>query len=468
MRPFFVFPALCLGAACTAALALPLGATAHPALAHPATREGTAAKHEDRAAKRQGTAAGHRTAGVGDLPGTTQSLPLDGLGPAAPGTAGRDTAEAPATAVRGLPARTVRPFSLVGIVWDDIRSGLGDRAQVRTRTLGTGRWSGWQDVQTESDDAPDPGAAERAGSRVRGSTAPLWVGASDAVQLRITPLDGHPNPAVLPHGLRLELVDPGPEPRSVRGGPPPTPEAAASSAANSKLAPAGATEIPAQDQAASQADIEAAGGKKPEVPVHIGARPRIVTRAGWGADERLRESRFVYTHTVRAAFVHHSASGNNYTCAQAPSVIRGLYRYHVKSSHWRDIGYNFLIDKCGTVYEGRAGGVARPVMGAHTLGFNNDSTGIALLGSFGRTAPSRPAVEALARLAAWKLGLYGLDPRARIPMTSSGGNLYRKGRVVRQHVISGHRDGFKTACPGARLYAELPEVRLDAARLQGR
>ncbi|MGD3111762.1 peptidoglycan recognition protein family protein [Streptomyces sp. YGL11-2] len=459
MRPFFVSLTLCLGAACTAALAVPLapGATAHPALAHP----GSLGKHA-------GTAAGHRTPGAGDLPGTTQSLPLDALGPAAPGTAVRSTAAPPATGTRALPARTVRPFSLVGIVWDDIRSALPGRAQVRTRTLGTGRWTGWQDLPTDSDDAPDPGAGEHAGGRERGSTAPLWVGVSNAVQLRITPPQGNRHPAALPSGLRLELVDPGPEPHSVRGGPPPTPAADASSAANAKLAPLGATEIPAQDQAASQADIEAAGGKKPTAPAHLGARPRIVTRAGWGADERLRETRFVYTHTVRAAFVHHSASGNNYTCAQAPSVIRGLYRYHVKSSHWRDIGYNFLIDKCGTVYEGRAGGVARPVMGAHTLGFNTDSTGIALLGSFGRTEPSKAAVEALARLTAWKLGLYGLDPRARVPMTSTGGNLYHRGRVVRQHVISGHRDGFKTACPGARLYAELPEVRLEAARLQGR
>ncbi|WP_043264605.1 peptidoglycan recognition protein [Streptomyces sp. CT34] len=454
MRPFFVFLVLCLGAAFAVPLAA--GAAARPAPAHP----GSSGKRED-------PAAGHRTPGAGDLPGATQSLPLDALGPAAPGAAARSAAQPPATGTRTLPARTVRPFALVGVVWDDIRSALPGHPQVRTRPLGSGRWTGWQDLPAESDDAPDPGAAEGAGGRVRGSTAPLWVGVSDAVQLRVTPLGGNRSSALLPRGLRLELVDPGPEPRSARGGPPTGSKAAASSAANAKLAPLGATEIPAQDRAASQADIEAAGGKKPTA-AHLGARPRIVTRAGWGADERLRETRFVYTHTVRAAFVHHSATGNNYSCAQAPSVIRGLYRYHVRSSHWRDIGYNFLIDKCGTVYEGRAGGVARAVMGAHTLGFNNDSTGIALLGSFGRTAPSRAAVEALARLTAWKLGLYGLDPRARVPMTSTGGNLYRKGRVVRQHVISGHRDGFKTACPGARLYAELPEVRLEAARLQGR
>lgn len=171
---------------------------------------------------------------------------------------------------------------------------------------------------------------------------------------------------------------------------------------------------------------------------------------------------------MRAAFVHHSGSGNNYTCAQAPSLIRAMYRFHVKSNHWRDIGYNFLVDKCGTVYEGRAGGVAKAVMGAHTLGFNTDSTGIAVLGAFTGSEPPKPAVDAVSRLAAWKLGLYKVDPRATIQMLSSGGNRFAKGAKVQLHTIAGHRDGFTTACPGNRLYNKLAATRLAAAQLQGR
>ncbi|WP_411125989.1 peptidoglycan recognition protein [Streptomyces sp. x-19] len=451
MRPFL---ASCLGAACTAALALPPApAAARPAdPAHPA-----------------GPVAGPEASRASDLPGGTQSLPLEHLVPAAPGAPAQDMAAPQGGAVHELAPRTVRPFSLVGIVWDDVAVALRGRVQIRTRARDDGRWSGWQDLQNEkSDDAPDPGAPEGLGSAARGSTAPLWVGASDAVQVRLTLTDPHRAALAVPHGLRLELVDPGPDTPAARTVPAATPEATASSAANAPLAPLGATEIPAADQAAAQADVTAAGGAAPAAPVHIGARPRIVTRAGWGADEKLREARFVYTRNVRAVFVHHSATGNNYTCAEAPSVIRGLYRYHVKSSHWRDIGYNFLIDKCGTIYEGRAGGVAKPVLGAHTLGFNNDSTGIALLGSFVKTVPSRAALEALGRLTAWKLGLHGADPRGRTAMTSTGGNLYRKGKIVEQHVISGHRDGFKTECPGTLLYADLPAVRQTAARLQGR
>ncbi|MFF9788504.1 MULTISPECIES: peptidoglycan recognition protein family protein [Streptomyces] len=448
MRPFL---AICLGAVCTAALALPLAPTAGASAA---------------------PAAAPRPAPSGELPGSTQSLPVAALGAPAPHSDARDATPEPAPQSLGLPARTVRPFSLLGVVWDDAAAELGGRVQVRTRATGSGDWSGWQDVQVHNDDAPDLGSAERRDSEVRGSTAPLWVGDSDAVQLRITPESRHRARAALPGGLRLELVDPGRAPRAVRrahADPPAplTPEATEASAANAGLAPLGATEIPALDQAASKAGLPAEDGAPP-AHSYVGPRPRIVTRAGWGADEKLREKAFTYTRTVRAAFVHHSGSGNNYDCAEAPSLIRAMYRFHVKSNHWRDIGYNFLIDKCGTVYEGRAGGVAKAVMGAHTLGFNSDSTGIAVLGTFTDDEPPQPAVDAIARLTAWKLGLYSVDPRATTQLLSGGGNRFPKGTKVPLHVISGHRDGFTTDCPGVHLYDKLAGTRTAAAALQGR
>ncbi|MGV9254926.1 peptidoglycan recognition protein family protein, partial [Streptomyces sp. NPDC003697] len=204
------------------------------------------------------------------------------------------------------------------------------------------------------------------------------------------------------------------------------------------------------------------------VKPYIGPRPGIVTRRGWGADEKLRKGGFVYTKKVKAAFVHHTASGNNYTCSQAPSVIRGIYRYHVRSMGWRDIGYNFLVDKCGHIYEGRAGGVAKAVLGAHTMGFNSNSMGIAVVGTYSKSKPASAAVRAVAQLTAWKLGLYGMDPKSKTYLKSGGGNLYAKGKNVRLNVISGHRDGFATDCPGRQLYAKLGTVRSTAARYQGR
>lgn len=471
------FLASSIGVATAAALALPLALTT-PALA---------------------AAPGGAAVPVNPA-GSTQSLPLVPLGPAAdrtPGVPGMSAApRLPET--RGLTPREVKRFSLVGVVWDDANTRLLGRVQVRTRSARTATWSDWQDVETHNGDhAADPDAVERGSGRVRGSTAPLWVGQSDGVEVRVRAESGTRSAtAPLPAGMRLELIDPGTQfrttgtddknpgkssgraaagPRDDEKGdaelaPGMTMEMAESSSANVPLAPLGADEITALDKADSTADAIAAsdGGISAAARPYIGPRPRIVTRKGWGADESLRESGFVYTNTVKAAFVHHTASGNNYACQEAPSVLRSLYRYHVISEGWRDIGYNFAVDKCGTVYEGRAGGVAKPVLGAHTMGFNTNSMGVAVIGTFTSTAPPAAAVRAVAGLTAWKLGLFGADPRAKTTLISGGGNLYKKGTQVRMNVISGHRDGFATECPGRLLYNQLPPTRTTSAKLQGR
>ncbi len=329
---------------------------------------------------------------------------------------------------------------------------------------------------------------ERESGRVRGATAPLWVGESDGVEVRVqAELDAPATRAGsrLPSGLRIELVDPGAAapagssdgknsgPADDKGemvAPGLTMEMAEASAANVPHAALGANEITELNKADSTADAVFAseGELTAAAAPYIGPRPRIVTRKGWGANESLREKAFVYTNTVKAAFVHHSASGNNYACKDAPAVLRSLYRYHVVSSGWRDFGYNFAVDKCGTVYEGRAGGVSKAVLGAHTMGFNTDSMGVAVLGTFTNSAPPAAAVDAVARLTAWKLGLFGRDPRAKATLKSGGGNRYPKGRNVSMNVISGHRDGFATECPGKQLYGKLPTTCTSSARLQGR
>lgn len=448
------FLASSIGVTCAAALALPL---TPPAAA---------------------TAARSAPSAEAVVPGSTQSLPLTPLG------VDRSLGSA---SVQGLPRRDVHRFSMVGVVWDDPDTALHGRVQVRARALDSGTWSPWQDVETHyGDDGADPDTAERSSGRVRGATAPLWVGDSDGVEVRVRAgaetREVGATPTALPSGLRLELVDPGeaalPQgspaggPRARGGLRGEAPETVAASAANAGLAPLGALEIPALDRAQTERELfTLRAGELTEsqrVKPKIGPRPRIVTRRGWGADEKLREKKFVYTKKVKAAFVHHTATGNGYSCSQAPSVIRGIYRYHVRSMGWRDIGYNFLVDKCGKIYEGRAGGVAKAVLGAHTLGFNTNSMGIAVLGSFGYTRPSSAAVKAIARLTAWKLGLYGANPRGKTYLKSGGGNLYRKGTKVRLNVISGHRDGFSTACPGAQLYRKLGSARSTAARYQGR
>ncbi|MFG2723121.1 peptidoglycan recognition protein [Streptomyces sp. NPDC048416] len=393
--------------------------------------------------------------------GSTQSLPLTPL-PGANRVGGSASQE-------GLAVREVRPFSLVGVVWDNADDELHGSVQVRTRARASGTWSGWQDLETHNHDhAADPGTPEAA-RPLHGSTAPLWVGDSDAVEARVSaeaPEDGQ-DAVPLPEGMRLDLVDPGAGPAEGEAG-------------ETTRAARTPDVLPALDKAASEAEAESVSERKPEsesgevsgaeglARPYAGPRPRIITRKGWGADERLRERGFVYTKSVKVVFVHHTASGNGYTCAQAPSVLRSIYRYHVKSSGWRDIGYNFAVDKCGNIYEGRAGGVAKAVMGAHTLGFNTNSTGVAVIGTYTRTSPSAAALKAVEKLSAWKLGLYGLNPAGKSTLISGGGNRYKKGRSVRFNAIAGHRDGYATDCPGTRLYSRLGAARVTAAHYQGR
>ncbi|MFA1546885.1 N-acetylmuramoyl-L-alanine amidase [Actinomadura chokoriensis] len=334
----------------------------------------------------------------------------------------------------GLPAATTEPFSLVGVTWDRPREELRGTVRLRTRDAGTGKWSGWRALEPDLADAPDQGG--------RGGTNGLWVGPSNGVEVRVTGQG-----RTLPAGLRVDLVDPGARAASS------TPRAAGPDAGTGMRLVAATTPLTA--------------------PV-TAPKPAITARAGWGADESIVQGPPTYDSSVKAAFVHHTDTGNGYTCADSASVVRSVFLYHVKSQGWADIGYNFLVDKCGTIFEGRAGGVDRPVHGAHTYGFNTDTTGIAVLGTYTAAndpdvpgvAPTKAALDGVAKVAAWKLGLTGVDPTAKTTLTSAApdgtGGKYPFGQEVVFNTISGHRDGFATACPGEQLYSALPAVRTAA------
>jgi hypothetical protein len=410
------------------------------------------------------------------MPGTTQSLPLERIGPVegAVGTTGAGRSERAPQPGRtvGLEQRTVQPFSLVGVVWADANQRLDADVQVRTRRAVDGSWTAWRSLTAHSEHAPGPLSRTGADGPVRGSTPPLWVGPSDGVQVRV-----HAKHGPLPRGLRLELVAPGEAPErgpagragaAAPGGPQGPDRNRPTRGADAMEPPAMLPEL-SEEETVDEAEQQGfePGVAEADGKPHVGPRPGIVTRGGWGADADLREGGFAYGDAVRMAFVHHTAGSNGYSCKEAPKVIRSIYRYHVKSLGWRDIGYNFLIDKCGTIYEGRAGGVTESVRGAHTLGFNNASMGVAVLGNFSKKNPPKKATDAIAKLAAWKLGLYGVNAAGTTRMTSGGGK-YSKGSKVKMDTISGHRDGFSTECPGKQLYDELGDVRKLAARLQGR
>ena len=196
-------------------------------------------------------------------------------------------------------------------------------------------------------------------------------------------------------------------------------------------------------------------------------RPAIVTRAGWGADESWRHWRPSYAR-VRMAFVHHTAGTTEYTRLQAPAIVRAVYYYHCKVLGWGDIGYNFLVDRYGTIYVGRYGGMRRGVIGAQVAGFNTHSTGVSMMGTFETAQPTPEMLAALERLLAWKLRLTRVDPLGRTVMTSHGGDRYAAGVRVRLRTISAHKDVGITACPGRAGYARMGQIRSSTWALMRR
>ena len=196
----------------------------------------------------------------------------------------------------------------------------------------------------------------------------------------------------------------------------------------------------------------------PTRSLSIAGSPAIVTRAQWQADEKIVRAKPLYAPKLLLAVVHHTANTNNYTPAQAAAIVRGIEVYHVQGNGWNDIGYNFLIDRYGTIYEGRGGGITRNVIGAHSLGFNTGTVGVALIGDFQSSTPPPAMQAALVKLLAWRLDIAHIDPLSTVAYTSGGNAKFRAGKVVTLRAISGHRDTGPTECPGNDAYALLPLI----------
>ena len=202
------------------------------------------------------------------------------------------------------------------------------------------------------------------------------------------------------------------------------------------------------------------------------AEPSIVSRGGWGADPAYMTWAPQF-YSTRKLIVHHTATSDNYTDrAGAEAQIRSIYYYHSVTQDWGDIGYNFLIDKFGTIYEGRysrdyAGGNAtgddatgRGVTAAHTAGWNSGTVGVALLGTLTTHDATPAARNALTRLLAWEASRNGVNPEATEAFVNPV-----SGATITSANIAGHRDYLATACPGDIFYPTLPAVRRDVAAL---
>ncbi|MFI6566243.1 N-acetylmuramoyl-L-alanine amidase [Streptomyces sp. NPDC050534] len=383
---------------------------------------------------------------------------------------------------RELPRTDTKQFSMLGVSWTGATRRLHGTAQVRTHGVESGEWSAWRDLEADADPLRDP----QAGADARGASEPLWVGPSDGVEVQVVHKNGSTS-AGLPKGLQVNLVDPGvvtdaeakatdpaKEPAAfvadTTPGATPTDSASASPTDTTSPSPTDSVSAsPTDTTSPSPTDSASASPTVPTAPPSTVPEPPITSRAGWGADESISPDPSEYNADVKAVFVHHTDGSNDYSCADSASIVRGIYAYHVQVNGWNDIGYNFLVDKCGTIFEGRKGGTDLPVLGAHTYGWNRESAGIAVLGDFTSTGATDAALASVARIAAWKLGQYGADPSSTVKLTAGAaqtnyfGTAFTAGSQYTFNRISAHRDGYNTQCPGSSLYAQLPTVRAWAS-----
>jgi uncharacterized protein with LGFP repeats len=351
-------------------------------------------------------------------------------------TARTGVAPTHARVVARLKRRSTEPFSLVGLTW---RPGTAPAdVEVQVRTHGDQGWSRWSELHFDPDEGPAPGEDP---GEARDGTEPLWVGAADGVDARVLSAHGG-----APADLELTMVDPGAVP--------------ATSATAATTTASGSAATAADDGAATVAAPAVLNGAVDAAAATTVAtrKPRLVTRRQWGADPRLRShcDSPRRARTVEMVFVHHTAGSNRYSRSESPAIVRSVYAYHTQGQGWCDIGYNFLVDRFGTVYIGRAGGANTPVRGAHSGDYNARTVGISLMGSFDKARPTRAMKRGLTRLVAWKLSSYYRTPRG---MTRVAGQRF--------HRISGHRDAMSTACPGRYVYDWLPKLRRRVAARVG-
>jgi hypothetical protein len=282
-------------------------------------------------------------------------------------------------------ATGLEPFALVGVGFE---GGAGEPVLLRVEQA-DGSWSEW--VSLEVGGHEGEGAVEQPadGQHHAPTSDPIWVEDATGYEVDL-PADAS--------DVQVHLVREG--------------EALASVAAENGAAAIG----PAAGQ------------------------PAIRSRSQWGAAPYNGTPDYAYT-LIRAV-VHHTVNGNDYSQAQVPGMIRGIQSYHQGANGWSDIGYNFVVDRFGTIWEGRQGGVDRPVIGAHAENYNTGAVGVSVLGEFTSVAPPEAVINSLQVLIGWKLALHGTTPSA--------------------DNVLGHRNVGQTACPGQRLYDRIPDVRFGA------
>ncbi len=331
---------------------------------------------------------------------------------------GATASRAGTPAMRQIELRTRTSFSLVGLRWRSAGAPLTARLRAQ-RTDGS--WTAWLEVEAQQEPSGAPsgadGAEEQAGRRaaaraqLRGSSEPLWTGPARRLQVRIS--------GARPAGLHATLVTIDGAPVTARA-------------------------------AAKRADEGYAG---------------IQPRAAWDPSNSCKPRDTPDYGVVQGVVVHHTVGTNDYSQAQVPSIILGICKYHRDTNGWNDIGYNVLVDRFGGAWEGRAGGLTQAVVGAQAQGFNSVTSGISMLGTFTSAAPSSLQVATVARVAAWRLAVAGVQRSGTVQLTSAGGSAsrYKAGSTATVPRVMGHRDVGLTECPGDGAYPLLGQIRTSVA-----
>ncbi len=376
------------------------------------------------------------------------------------------------------------PFRMVALTWDKV---AGTTTYVRARKA-DGKWGAWI-------------TAEPIDEKGKGGSEPIWVGDANVVQIVVTK-DGLANPLLpstpadpstpssapsapaAPSDPARRESTPSPTPAAFErpmtpGSLPPSPSAPAAPGPADPAPAAPSAPDAVRQMIEDMAAVLITPGTGPQdealpaappVPGLPGktpfARPAIISRAQWGADESLKPCQNPVDGPTKAMVVHHTGGSNDYTKEESAQVVRGIYAYHAQTLGWCDIGYHALVDKYGQIFEGAAGGLEGTVQGTHVGGFNADTTSLSLIGDLNQVAPTREMLDSAGDYLAWKLKQAGLDPNGTAQLTSIGfeGSPYAAGTVVSKPVILGHRDLGSTDCPGNLGYAALGELRTMAAK----
>ena len=287
-------------------------------------------------------------------------------------------------------------FTMIGVSFDEPPA---DPVLVRVRDA-AGSWGEWNELEYSGDAGPDAGSGEHTTTH---TTEPLWVGDAQGYQLSIGEGDEHGTEVALVHERPTRIV-------------------------------------------AESTPLAGAAGSPAPFPIQ--------PRSAWN----VRTTSTSTTSALKMAVVHHTASSNDYAASQVPAILRSMQAFHMDTNGWSDIAYNFLVDRFGTIWEGRGGGMGNAVIGAHAMGFNTGSVGVSVIGNFVGVGPPAAALEAVSRVVGWRLETYGVNPLAASNFTSGGSTSIPAGQVVYRANVMGHRDVGATSCPGS-IYDSLQSIR---------